>query len=1030
MNSNRNRTVSNYNRGNTSNNGNGSTNTNANATTNTNNTYGSSNNGNRRFNPNNNPQQQQQQQQSRNVGGPNNTHHTVASAPTRNAWGVNSINASVTGISSLSSSRSASASSVVATKAYSSTPSPQNELDAQKHMFDRVLFLLAKSIGLHAIATVASGARYRGILQAASAENEIGIVMAFPEKFAAAPGEEEDDFAGDHEKLERMIFLPKDLVDIEIESPDLSVEKATSTSNNGPVVSSKFKTDTDISGKDNVIKERDLQRWQDDGADSSVGLLLEDSTNGTHWDQFAANEKFGVQSTYDEHYYTTAINRDVPDFKERERRALQIASEIESSSHGGNIHIAEERGLVVDDSGMDEEDKYSGVQRQAQVGPLRGNNKYTPPAYRAPTNKPNNRGIPYDPAIVTSQLANNHANNGEAKASSAAPVSSTPSKSPALDHHLHTPVSHAGGKSTPISALFGSSSETSAQPGSPKKAADAPSTPTAPASKTTPLPPSVALSTSRQGKFLDKEKPAANNVGDVTKDLAGNFKQFVDTEVEKVQQKKQYLQSKEKSDRIKQFKEFSQTYKINSPVPVDLAPLLGKKHTTEAQKTATPTTPAADRTDAKSSGASSKSSSATSSATLSEAIADAHATKKAVEVPSPLPPTQPKLAAKAEPEKTTSTPTPPSSAPNASPSRSSTTSAKPSPAPVPKLNLNFKAPEFRPNPAAHSFTPSFNSSPGTNNATTSQSGHSSPYIGNSSPVGQNHPGGHPAHAHNNHSNHAPRARGSGNPFFGSKPLSAKPLGNKFNLFVRIYEEHVNAEEKEAAAAPLIIEKAFVTPPTWSSPAEDSYTKLVPSREIVSARASGALTGGNMVPLGGGVVPVGGMGGFGGIAGAPFYGRTPMVANASLPPNLGGPGMIPVLQDPRLMSSSPQMHSQVGFMGYPQYPGAGPQYNGGGPAPQFYRPPQPFPIPNMMGQLGGYMGFQPQDYHPGPHHHQPHPSHHQSPRGPAPQLNQQFSGGSGAPLPGYFSPQQQHQYLRSPGPHHANNRHRGGGQGEH
>ena len=52
------------------------------------------------------------------------------------------------------------------------------------------------------------------------------------------------------------------------------------------------------------------------------------ATNGT-WDQFATNEiLFGVKSSFDEEGYTTGLDCSVPDFKERERKAQQIANEI------------------------------------------------------------------------------------------------------------------------------------------------------------------------------------------------------------------------------------------------------------------------------------------------------------------------------------------------------------------------------------------------------------------------------------------------------------------------------------------------------------------------------------------------------------------------------------------------------------------------------------------------------------------------------------------------------------------------------
>lgn len=63
-----------------------------------------------------------------------------------------------------------------------------------------------------------------------------------------------------------------------------------------------------------------------------------------------------MKASFDEDVYTTKLDRSAPDFKEKEKRAAKLASEI-IGGITNNAHIAEERG-VVDDSGMNEEDKY------------------------------------------------------------------------------------------------------------------------------------------------------------------------------------------------------------------------------------------------------------------------------------------------------------------------------------------------------------------------------------------------------------------------------------------------------------------------------------------------------------------------------------------------------------------------------------------------------------------------------------------------------------------------------------------------
>lgn len=87
-----------------------------------------------------------------------------------------------------------------------------------------------------------------------------------------------------------------------------------------------------------VVGERELQAWQ---APSDAPAINEASqfargdevtfgpgANPT-WDQFAVNEKlFGVKATYDELAYTTKLDRNAPEYKERAREAQKIADEI------------------------------------------------------------------------------------------------------------------------------------------------------------------------------------------------------------------------------------------------------------------------------------------------------------------------------------------------------------------------------------------------------------------------------------------------------------------------------------------------------------------------------------------------------------------------------------------------------------------------------------------------------------------------------------------------------------------------------
>ncbi|RDX57316.1 hypothetical protein OH76DRAFT_1334558 [Lentinus brumalis] len=176
-----------------------------------------------------------------------------------------------------------------------------------------------------------------------------------------------------------------------------------------------FKTDTDISLKAAARRERELQAWQPDSTDSSAPAAASGAGNrdeltfgpgasGGSWDQFAANEKlFGVTAGFDEELYTTKINRDAPDFKEKERKAQQIANEILNSSTN-NPHIAEERvmNLANDGSATNEEDKYGAVVRSANAyvppGARKGTTSATPPAKseipKVAVNAPDGSAVP------------------------------------------------------------------------------------------------------------------------------------------------------------------------------------------------------------------------------------------------------------------------------------------------------------------------------------------------------------------------------------------------------------------------------------------------------------------------------------------------------------------------------------------------------------------------------------------------------------------------------------------------------------
>jgi PAB1-binding protein PBP1 len=130
---------------------------------------------------------------------------------------------------------------------------------------------------------------------------------------------------------------------------------------NHPITGSRggFRTDKAISNSGAGV-ERVLQPWVPDSSDGIDGSLEQSKSTGAKWDQFAANEQlFGLKSDYDENIYTTEIDKDHPQYRQRMAAADKKAREIERSAPT-TAHVAEER--VMDFAGgddtRDEEEKF------------------------------------------------------------------------------------------------------------------------------------------------------------------------------------------------------------------------------------------------------------------------------------------------------------------------------------------------------------------------------------------------------------------------------------------------------------------------------------------------------------------------------------------------------------------------------------------------------------------------------------------------------------------------------------------------
>ena len=289
--------------------------------------------------------------------------------------------------------------------------------------------------------------------------------------------------------------------------------------------SSRFQTDADISGNQNR-GERKLQKWVPEAIENT-DLALGSGGNG-EWDQFKANQQlFGTQSSYDESYYTTSIDRSSESYKQREARANKLAREIEGSQ-SNNQHLREERGQTSQLEAEDEEAKYSGVRRdQYPPLPKSGTDKYTPPARRAPTGAPTIPGAPFDSAIVSAQLSR--------------------------------PEGKAPAQARQQSPLGGGQSQS-------------PSVPVVTSHEETPSGTNKADSTlaKEQQQIVDSRPEGVEDR------LLSDFRQFADSEKQKVFDKKRAQAQEEKRQKLQELLQFSKDFKLKTVVPRDLVGILAK----------------------------------------------------------------------------------------------------------------------------------------------------------------------------------------------------------------------------------------------------------------------------------------------------------------------------------------------------------------------------------------------------------------------------------------------------------------------
>ncbi|KAM0245494.1 hypothetical protein ACHAQJ_010537 [Trichoderma viride] len=329
-----------------------------------------------------------------------------------------------------------------------------------------------------------------------------------------------------------------------------------------------FRTDTAISnGRSGA--QRTLQAWVPDPNFTTLDGGLEKSSSAAPWDQFAENERrFGIKTDYDESIYTTTINRDHPQYRERIAAADKKAREIERSA-ALTAHVAEER--VMDYSGgkdrNDDNEEDNGVRRQDFPTLASGPGKYTPPAKRAPTGQATVTGAPFDPAIISSQI--------KAGPKKQASQASEQRKTDAVKNGAS--VKSDGQKSEtqsinskPVESKNPSPAPTSAS--APIKEVKAQEDKSAEKSATSTR--AAPTANARPAAHLPQNAPSATST--VERDVLNSFKSFATQQRLNAEKARSNKAKADKEVKLTELKKFANSFKLSTPVPTDLVSIIAK----------------------------------------------------------------------------------------------------------------------------------------------------------------------------------------------------------------------------------------------------------------------------------------------------------------------------------------------------------------------------------------------------------------------------------------------------------------------
>jgi hypothetical protein len=216
--------------------------------------------------------------------------------------------------------------------------------------------------------------------------------------------------------------------------------------------------------------------------------------------------------------------------------------------------------------------RYSGVRRNdfPPLASTNRSNKYTPPARRAPTGQSTVSGAPVDPAIISSQLARPDKY-----------VPEKPKPAPAA-----APAPAAVAAAVPAPAPAPAPAQQPAQPAPPVQPAAAAkadsATPPLPSSNFIATPDTKATSTtaskptSRTVSPKAKAEGTQNATATVERDVVHAFKGFAAKERNAAENSRLKRAKLDKESKLHELKKFAEGFKLNTPVPKDLVPIIAK----------------------------------------------------------------------------------------------------------------------------------------------------------------------------------------------------------------------------------------------------------------------------------------------------------------------------------------------------------------------------------------------------------------------------------------------------------------------